>query len=269
MLDGGAMFGVVPKVLWNKVYPANENNHINLCMRSLLSIKGNRKVIIDAGMGDKQDEKFLGYYYLNGDDSLDNSLKQAGVTYEEITDVVLTHLHFDHCGGSVRKKTNGDGYETTFPNARYWISKDQWKEANKPNPREKASFLPENFLPIEESGQLRLVNKDTELFPGFDLKLYYGHTKGLIVPFLSYHGKNIIYVSDLIPTVANIPLTWITAYDIMPLKAMKEKEEFLKDGLKNNYILFFEHDIYNECCTLKNTPKGIRAENLFPLSEVL
>ena len=269
MLDGGAMFGVVPKVLWNKVYPADKNNLVNLSMRSLLVIKGNRKVLIDAGIGEKQDDKFLSYYYLNGNDSLGKSLKNAGVGYDEITDVVLTHLHFDHCGGSVKKKSSGEGYKTTFSKARYWVGKDQWKEANKPNQREKASFLPENFLPIEESGQLRLVSKDTELFPGFDLKLFHGHTHGQLIPFLSYHGRNIIYVADLIPTAANIPLSWIPAYDIKPLKAMQEKEQFLKEGVKNNYTLFFEHDIYNECCTLINTPKGVRADKLFPLAEIL
>lgn len=269
MLDGGAMFGVVPKVLWQKVYPANEDNLINLSMRCLLVEENDRKVLIDTGIGNKQDEKFFRYYYLNGDDSLEKSLKNAGFNYKDITDVVLTHLHFDHCGGSVQKKMNGDGFTTAFPNARYWVGKEQWDEATNPNPREKASFLPENFLPIKEHGQLKLVEKDIELFPGFDLKLFHGHTHGQILPFIRYQDKTIVYVADLLPAAANIPLSWIAAYDIEPLVAMQEKQAFLQEGVANNYILFFEHDIYNECCTLKDTHKGVRVDRTFPLKEVL
>jgi glyoxylase-like metal-dependent hydrolase (beta-lactamase superfamily II) len=266
-LDGGAIFGVVPKSLWNKVYPADENNMINLSMRSLLIDDGKNKILIDNGLGTKLDPKFASYYFLNGDDSLEKSLKNAGYQFEDITDVIITHLHFDHCGGSVLNK-NGR-LLPAFPNAVYHISRAQWKTANNPNQREKASFLKENFLPLYDSGQINFIDDNIEILPNIEIRLFNGHTEGLIVPFIKYNDKTIVYITDLIPTVANLPLSWITAYDIYPLVAMHEKELLLKEAVERNYILFFEHDIYNEACTLTNTPKGIRMEKVFHLNEIL
>lgn len=267
-LDGGAMFGVVPKSIWQKSYPADENNLCNWSMRCLLVVDGDRKILIDNGIGDKQDEKFLKHYYLNGDDTLEKSLAKVGLTSDDITDMVLTHLHFDHCGGSI-KKVNEDKYIPAFKNATYWVSKQQWKWATKPNRREKASFLKENIFPIQESGQLRIIENDGELLPNIDVKLYNGHTDGQMIPFIKYNGRTIVFMADLLPSAAHVPMPYIMAYDTKPLVTLKDKEHFFKEAIENEYILFLEHDLYNECCTIEQTEKGPRVKETFKLSEVL
>lgn len=267
-LDGGAMFGAVPKSLWNDVYPADENNLCNWAMRCLLIVEGDRKILIDNGIGTKQDEKFLKHYYLNGADTLEKSLAAAGCSTDDITDMVLTHLHFDHCGGSI-KKTGEEQFETTFKNATYWISKAQWELSVNPNRREKASFLKENILPIKESGQLRLVEEDGDLFNNFYVKLFNGHTDGQIIPYIKYNGKTIVFMADLIPSAAHVPMSYIMAYDTKPLVTLKEKEKFLKEVIENDYILFLEHDIYHECCTVHDTEKGPRVKETFSLETVI
>jgi glyoxylase-like metal-dependent hydrolase (beta-lactamase superfamily II) len=267
-LDGGAMFGVVPKTIWQKAYPADENNLCNWSMRCLLVVDGDRKILIDNGIGDKQDEKFLKNYHLNGEATLENSLNKAGYSKDDITDMVLTHLHFDHCGGSI-EKVGEDRYEPAFKNATYWISKPQWEWAIQPNRREKASFLKENIFPIMESGQLKLVESEGELFPGFHVRFYNGHTEGQMIPFISYHGKTIVFMADLLPSAAHVPLPYVMAYDTKPLITLKEKEQFFREAVDNQYILFLEHDLYNECCTLEQTEKGVRVQKTLPLSEII
>lgn len=267
MIDGGTMFGVVPKSLWNKVYPANEMNLCNLSMRCLLIINGDRKILIDAGIGNKQDDKFFGYYHLNNTQPLKDSLEKVGITVYAITDVILTHLHFDHCGGAVEYDKNNK-LKTTFPNAKYWISKPQWELALNPNPREKPSILKENVFPINEAGQLNFIEEKVEFFQGIDLRLYNGHTDGQIIPFIKYRNNTIVYMADLIPTSANIPLTWICGYDTRPLVAFDEKKSFLDESFRNKYTLFFEHDINHECCNLQMTEKGIRMGKSYCLQDI-
>lgn len=268
-LDGGAMFGVVPKSLWSKVYPADENNLANWAMRCLLIETGNRKILIDNGMGDKQDAKFLNHYYLNGDDTLEGSLKKAGLGFEDITDMVLTHMHFDHCGGSVKFNKDRSGFELTFPNATYWTSKQQYNWAVNPNRREKASFLKENILPIEESGHLKLIEEEGEYIPGIIFKMYNGHTDGQVIPHIKFNGKTVVYMADLMPSAAHLPMPWIMAYDTRPLQTLKDRERFFKEALANDYILFFEHDNYHEACVLQDTPKGARAARAGKLAEFI
>lgn len=267
-LDGGAMFGVVPKVLWSKKYPADENNLINLAMRCLLVVDGDRKILIDNGIGDKQDEKFLKHYYLNGDDTLEKSLAKYGFTKDDITDMVLTHLHFDHTGGSIEWNEDKSKLIPSFKNATYWVSKAQWEWATKPNKREKASFLGENILPIEESGQLKVVEEEGEIFPNFSVKLFNGHTDGQIIPHINYKGRTLVYMADLLPSTAHVPLPWVMAYDTRPLITLKEKEAFYKDALKHDFVLFFEHDVYHECCTLEATKRGPKVKETFLLESL-
>jgi len=267
-LDGGAMFGVVPKVLWSKVYPADENNLANWAMRCLLIVDGDKRVLIDNGIGNKQDEKWLAHYYLNGDDTLENSLQKTGFTKEDITDVILTHMHFDHCGGSVEGNEK-EGYRLAFPNATYWTSKQQYEWATNPNRREKASFLKENILPIEESGHLKLVEEDGEYLPNITFKLYSGHTDGQVIPHIKVNGKTVVFMADLMPSSAHIPMPWVMSYDTRPLLTLKDRERFYKEALENNYILFFEHDIYHEAATLKDTPKGVRIDKTGKLEEFI
>ncbi len=267
-LDGGAMFGVVPKSLWNKVYPADENNMCNLSTRCLLVESTDRKVLIDTGLGTKQSDKFFSYYYRNGSFSLDASLTANGFNREDITDVILTHLHFDHSGGAVSLADEGK-YEPTFPNATYWVSGTQWHWAMEPNLREKASFLPENFEALEKSGKLRFVDQETFFSKNIQLRFFDGHTAGLMIPFIDCEHHTLVYVGDLIPIAANIPASWVCGFDTRPLISVQEKEAFLHEALKNNYVLFFEHDIYNECCTLKSTEKGIRMDKSMSLEEFL
>lgn len=267
-LDGGAMFGVVPKSLWNKVYPADENNMCNLATRCLLVETKDRKVLIDTGLGNKQSDKFFSYYYLNGSYSLDGSLSLSGYSREDITDVILTHLHFDHCGGAVSKTSDGK-FEPTFPNATYWVSGAQWHWAMDPNPREKASFLIENYEALEQSGKLRFVDQETFFSKNIQLRFFNGHTEGLMIPFIDCKNHTLVFTGDLLPTAANIPTSWVCGYDTKPLISMQEKEAFLQEALSNNYVLFFEHDIYHECCTLKSTEKGIRMDKSLTLEEFI
>jgi glyoxylase-like metal-dependent hydrolase (beta-lactamase superfamily II) len=261
------MFGVVPKSLWSKKYPADENNLCNWSMRCLLVEDGNRKILIDNGFGEKQDENYTRHFHLNGEDTLDGSLAKHGFTTDDITDVLLTHLHFDHCGGSIKYNDERTELVPAFKNANYWTSKAQWEWATNPNRREKASFLKENIYPIKESGQLNFIEEEGELFPNISVKFFNGHTKGQVLVFIGYKGRTVVFVADLIPSVAHIPLPWIMAYDMQPLVTLQEKESFLNEAVENDYILFFEHDIYHECCSLRRTEKGIREKETFALSE--
>jgi glyoxylase-like metal-dependent hydrolase (beta-lactamase superfamily II) len=265
-LDGGAMFGVVPKSMWNKVYPADENNMCNLTTRCLLVESDNKLVLIDTGLGNKQSEKFFSYYYLNGQDTLEKSLKKVGFENKDITDVLLTHLHFDHCGGAVEAYEETK-YRPTFPNASYWVSGPQWHWAMNPNQREKASYLIENFEPLERTGKLNFINQEGKFTREIDIRFFNGHSEGLIIPFIGINNQTLVFVSDLIPTSAHIPLSWVCGFDTRPLLSMEERKKFLDEALKNNYTLFFEHDIFNECCTLADTEKGIRMKDNFSLEK--
>ena len=267
-LDGGAMFGVVPKTIWNKTNPADENNLCTWAMRCLLVEDGNRLILIDTGIGDKQDAKFFSYYYLHGDASLNSSLAKLGFTADDITDVFLTHLHFDHVGGAVKR--SGEQLVPTFKNAAYWSNQQHWDWAVNPNDREKASFFKENILPIQESGQLKFVDSkdDVHFMSGFDVRFVYGHTDAMMLPLISYKGKKILYMADLLPSVGHLPLPYVMAYDMFPLKTLNEKKIFLTEALEKEYILYFEHDPVNECCTLQQTERGIRVKNTFKLNEL-
>ena len=277
-LDGGAMFGVVPKSMWNKLNPADENNMCSWALRCLLICDGDRKILVDTGMGNKQDPKFFGHYYLHGDDSLDKSLEAIGITKDEITDVLLTHLHFDHCGGSIVKV--GEAYLPAFKYATYWSNEHHWKWATEPNAREKASFLKENILPIKESGQLKLVDLENNIQMGtgglpeyaftqnISMLLVNGHTKAMMLPKIIYKGRTIVFMADLLPSVAHLPLPYVMAYDMFPLTSLEEKKSFLEDAVENNYVLFFEHDPVYECCDLKITEKGIRINDHFKLEDI-
>jgi len=266
-LDGGAMFGVVPKVLWQKLYPADENNLCNWAMRCLLVVDGNRRILIDNGIGNKQEENWLKHYYLNGDATLEKSLAEAGFKPEDITDMVITHMHFDHCGGSINYNADKSGFELAFPNATYWTSKQQFDWATHPNRREEASFLKENILPIQESGKLKLIEEEGEYIPNITFKLYNGHTEGQVIPHINYNGKTVVFMADLMPSSAHVPMPWIMAYDTRPLETLHDKERFYAEALANDYILFLEHDLYNEACTLHDTPKGVRLKAQGKLSE--
>jgi glyoxylase-like metal-dependent hydrolase (beta-lactamase superfamily II) len=265
-LDGGAMFGVVPKVMWQKLYPADENNLCNWAMRCMLIVDDDRKILIDTGIGNKQDEKFLKHYYLNGDDTLEKSLQKHGYSTDDITDVILTHLHFDHVGGAV-KYNEKDELVPAFANAIYHTSKQQWEWATNPNRRERASFLKENILPLQEQGVLNLFEKEHELFPNVFVKLFDGHTDGQVIPVVNVNGQKFAYTADLFPSVAHLPLPYIMSYDTRPLVTLEDRKRFFKDAMEHHYILFFEHDLYNECCTLQETEKGIRAKETFSLNE--
>lgn len=266
-LDGGAMFGVVPKALWEKKYPCDENNRCNWAMRCLLVDYGNRVVLIDNGMGTKQEEKFFSHFFPNGNGELISSLAKAGYKPEDITDMVLTHLHFDHCGGGVYINEETGNYELQFSNAKYWVSKQQWEWANNPNKREKASFLKENILPMKKN--LEIIEESKENFPGFKAVLFNGHTDGQLIPHIQYKDKTIVFMADLLPSTAHIPLPWVMSYDTKPLKTLEEKEEFLIEAAENEYVLFFEHDLYNECCTVEKGLKGIQLKETFDLNEIL
>ncbi len=268
-LDGGAMFGVVPKTIWNKVYPSDENNLISLAMRCLLVVEGDRRILIDNGIGDKQDEKFFGHYYLHGNQSLIGSLQEAGFSPEDITDVFLTHLHFDHCGGTVKYNKDRSGFELTFPNAIHWLSNPQWEWATHPNRREKASFLHENMIPVSESGQLKLFDGPFDLIPGFEVRIFNGHTVGQSIPFITTGNRTVVFMADIIPTASHMPLPYIMSYDTQPLISLTEKEKFLIEAVEKDYILYFEHDAYTECCTLEKTEKGIKVKETLSLEEAL
>ena len=272
-LDGGAMFGVVPKSLWNKTNPADSNNMLDIAARCLLIEDGNRLILIDTGMGNKQSDKFFGYYYLWGNDTLDNSLKKYGFHRNDITDVFMTHLHFDHCGGSVQWNKNRTGYEPAFKNAHFWSNKDHWRWATKANKREKASFLDENVLPMEESGQLKFASvpevdtlKNSEL--GFDIFFANGHTDKQMLPMINYKGKTICFMADLLPTVGHLPIPFVMGYDTRPLLTLDEKKRFLNIAADNNYYLFLEHDAHNEIITVQHTEKGVRLKEVFSCNEI-
>ena len=280
-LDGGAMFGVVPKSIWNKLNPADENNMCSWALRCFLIEDGEKLILIDNGMGDKQDAKFFGHYYMHGDDSLEKSLAQYGFTKDDITDVVLTHLHFDHCGGSIIRQD--DQLVPAFKNATYWSNERHWQWATEPNDREKASYLKENILPIKESGQLKMVEiplltdsigKDklaiqpSGILVDLSFTFVNGHTDAMMLPVIQFKGRTIIYVADLLPSLAHIPLPYVMAYDMFPLTTLKEKKVFLTWAVQNDAILFFEHDPVNECCTLQTTEKGIRSKDIFKISNL-
>ena len=266
-LDGGAMFGVVPKSIWNNLNKADDNNMCSWALRCLLIEDGNRLILVDNGMGDKQDAKFFGHYYLHGDDSLDKSLAKHGFNREDITDVFLTHLHFDHCGGSILR--DADKLVPAFKNANYWSHERHWKWATEPNDREKASFLKENILPIQQSGRLRFVEQDKQAFPdNIQVRLVFGHTEAMMLPQVTYKRKTIVFMADLLPSAAHIPIPYVMAYDMFPLTTLQEKKSFLSEAVANDYVLFFEHDPVLECCSLHITEKGIRLKEGFRLDEL-
>jgi len=267
-LDGGAMFGVVPKSIWQKTNPADSNNMIDMGMRSLLIEDGNKLILIDTGMGNKQSDKFFGYYYQFGDFSLDTSLASYGFHRDDITDVFLTHLHFDHCGGSIQWNKNQIGYEPAFKNAKFWSNQEHWNWATNPNPREKASFLEENILPIQESGQLNFISENSFQQVGFDVLKMDGHTEKQMLPKVFYQGKTIIFMADLLPTIGHIPVPYVMGYDTRPLVTIKEKEAFLSEAADNEYLLFLEHDAYSEICTVQHTNKGVRLKETHKFKDI-
>ncbi|MVN22898.1 MBL fold metallo-hydrolase [Mucilaginibacter arboris] len=266
-LDGGAMFGVVPKTVWNKTNPADENNLCTFAMRCLLVEDEEKLILIDTGIGKKQSEKFFSHYYLHGDASLDQSLNDLGFHRDDITDVFLTHLHLDHVGGAVNLENEKP--VMAFKNANYWSNKKHWNWAIYPNEREKASFLKENILPIQESGKLQFINPANASFTDkISVRFASGHTEAMMLPQISYKNKTLVYVADLLPTAGHIPLAYIPAYDMFPLQTLTEKKVFLEEAADQNYVLFLEHDPENECCTVKRTEKGIRLNETFNLSDI-
>ena len=267
-LDGGAMFGVVPKVLWEKTNPADSNNRIDLTMRSMLIEKESRLILVDTGLGNKQSDKFFGHYHLFGNFSLDTSLKKYGFYREDITDVFLTHLHFDHCGGAIEWNEEKTGFRPAFKNAKFWSNAKHWKWATMPNPREKASFLKENIQPIKESGQLNFIDNNPMDSIGFDVLLVDGHTEKQMLPKVQYQNKTLIFMADLLPTIGHIPLPYVMGYDTRPLLTIKEKATFLKEAADNNYYLFLEHDAQHEICTVKHTEKGIKLDKTYKFTEI-
>jgi len=271
-LDGGAMFGIVPKSLWSRTNPADSNNMCDWTMRSLLIEDGDRLILIDTGIGDKQSEKFFSYYFLSDQNSLKPNLNQLGFGIDDITDVFLTHLHLDHCGGAIQWNKDRTGFEPVFKNATYWSTENHWKWATEPNPREKASFLKENILPIEESGQLQFINRNgdytSNVFNNFDVLFVDGHTESMMIPHIHYKGKTIAFMADLLPSTGHIPLPYVMGYDTRPLLTLTEKEKFLKTAANNDLVLFLEHDIINECATVTNTDRGVRLSETHKFSDL-
>ena len=276
-LDGGAMFGVVPKSIWNKVNPADENNLCSWALRCLLIEDGNRLILVDNGNGDKQDAKFFSHYHLHGDDTLDKSLAKYGFHRDDITDVILTHLHFDHCGGTIRR--DGDRLVPNFKNATVWSNEEHWQWATHPNDREKASFLKENILPIQENGQLKFIpipNRENPLrqlasanfTDSISIRIADGHTRAMMLPQIQYKDRTIVFMADLLPSQGHIPLPYVMGYDMFLMTTLDEKKTFLEEAVDNNYILFFEHDPKVECCTLQRTEKGIRPKDFFSLDSL-
>jgi glyoxylase-like metal-dependent hydrolase (beta-lactamase superfamily II) len=271
-LDGGAMFGVVPKTIWQKTNPADDNNLCDWAMRCLLIENGKQLILIDAGIGDKQSEKFFSHYHLSGNDSLIGNLNKLGFSPDDITDVFLTHLHFDHCGGAIQHKRDHSGFEPVFKNAHYWSTENHWNWATEPNAREKASFLSENILPIQESGQLKFIERTGDMtrnvFDNFDVLFVDGHTESMMIPHIHYNGKTLVFMADLLPSVGHIPLPYVMGYDTRPLITIAEKGDFLQNATDKNYVLFFEHDAVNELCTLQQTEKGIRLHETFNFNDL-
>jgi glyoxylase-like metal-dependent hydrolase (beta-lactamase superfamily II) len=269
-LDGGAMFGVVPKTIWQRTNPADENNMCTWALRCLLIEDGDNLILIDNGAGDKQSEKFFSHYYMHGNYTLLGSLRDAGFSPADITDVFLTHLHFDHCGGGVRWADSGkETPELVFPNARYWTNADHWMWATNPNARERASFLTENLLPMQESGHLHFISSgDKSPFSQFDILYVDGHTEKMMIPHIRYKGKILVFAADLLPSTGHIPLPYVMGYDVRPLVTMEEKAAFLDRAVQDEYVIFFEHDAVNECCTLQQTEKGVRLNRTFALQEL-
>jgi len=267
-LDGGAMFGVVPKSIWQKTNPADDNNMCTWAMRCLLVEDGNRLILIDTGIGDKQNEKFFSRYYLHGDDTLQKSLAVKGFTTDDITDVFLTHLHFDHVGGAVKR--DGEKLIPAFKNATYWSNRSHWDWAVNPNEREKASFLSENILPIQQSGQLKFVDvsEQTPFMNDFNVRFVSGHTEAMMLPLINYKGKQILYMADLLPSVGHLPIPYVMSYDMFPLTTMAERKLFFNEAVEKEYVLYLEHDSVNECCTVMQTEKGIRIKDTFTLAEL-
>ena len=273
-LDGGAMFGVVPKTIWNKTNPADNNNLIDIAARCLLIEDGSRLILIDTGMGDKQSDKFFGYYSLWGSHSLDKSLAKYGFHRDDITDVFMTHLHFDHCGGSIQWNKDRTGYEPAFKNATFWSNENHWQWATEPNVREKASFLKENIIPIQESGQLRFIQRPEEDYLvkselGFGILFVDGHTEKQMIPHLQYQDKTIVFCADLLATAGHIPVPYVMGYDTRPLLTMPEKTKFMNLAAENNYYLFLQHDAYNEIITVEKTERGVRLKDVFSADEIL
>jgi glyoxylase-like metal-dependent hydrolase (beta-lactamase superfamily II) len=267
-LDGGAMFGVVPKSIWQKTNPSDENNLCDWAMRCLLVEDGNRLVLIDNGIGNKQSGKFFSHYFLHGDDTLLKSLARLGFGPDDITDMFMTHLHFDHCGGGVEWNKDRSACVPVFRNATYWSSERHWEWAIHPNPREKASFLKENIMPFSDSGQLKFLAEDEELFPGFKVFFANGHTDGMMIPLIRYKDKTIVYMADLLPSTGHIPLSYVMGYDTRPLITLEEKSVFMKKAAEENYVLFLEHDPVNECCTVIETERGVSLDQVFRLEEI-
>jgi glyoxylase-like metal-dependent hydrolase (beta-lactamase superfamily II) len=274
-LDGGAMFGVVPKSIWNKINPADENNLCSWALRCLLIEDGNRLILVDNGNGNKQDAKFFSHYYLHGDNTLEKSLAKYGFHPDDITDAFLTHLHFDHCGGSIVR--DGDKLVPAFKNAVYWNNKKHWDWAVHPNDREKASFLEENILPIAESGQLKFIDVNgskegklglTRFNDNIVIRFVSGHTESMMLPQIQYKDKTIVYMADLLPSAGHIPIPYVMAYDMFPLTSMNEKKSFLEEAVEGDYLLFFEHDPVHECCSLQQTGKGVRVKDFFKLEDL-
>src|SRR5258706_6365463 len=265
-LDGGAMFGVVPKSIWQKTNPADTNNLCTWAMRCLLIEDGKQLILIDNGIGNKQDAKFFQHYFLHGDDSLTKSLNALGFSEDDITDMFLSHLHFDHCGGGVAKE--GDKLSLVFKNAKYWSNEDHWKWATQPNAREKASFLKENILPMQESGHLHYIDPNAPSPVQFDIFYASGHTEKMMVPMIRYKGHTVCFVADLLPSVGHIPLPYVMGYDTRPLLTLEEKGRFLNEAADEKYVLFFEHDPVNECCTVQRTERGVRLGEVFKLDDL-
>lgn len=267
-LDGGAMFGVVPKSIWNKLNPADENNMCTWALRCMLIDTGDRRILVDTGMGNKQDAKFFSYYFMHGNDTLDSSLAKVGYTREDITDVFHTHLHFDHCGGSINN--DGDQLVPAFKNATFWCNERHWKWATEPNEREKASFLKDNILPLQSSGKLKFVEvkENVSFAEGITIKFAYGHTDAMMLPCIQYKGRTVVFMADLVASAAHLPLPYVMGYDMFPLTTLHEKKALLNEALEHDYILFFEHDPKIECCTLQMTERGIRVKETFKLEEV-
>src|SRR5690554_2957439 len=265
-LDGGAMFGVVPKSLWTRTNPADNNNMIDMAARCLLIEDGDRLILIDTGMGDKQSDKFFSYYYQWGNHSLDNSLRQHGFHRDDVTDVFMTHLHFDHCGGSIQWNRDRTGYQPAFKNAHFWTNREHWQWAVEPNAREKASFLKENILPMQESGQLKFIERGTEKFLetselGFGILFVDGHTDKQMIPYIPYKGKTLVFAADLLPTAGHIPVPYVMGYDTRPLLTLDEKAAFLEEATDKEFLLFLEHDPHNEVISLQHTEKGVRLQD--------